>query len=78
MSRPVGEIHQMRKDLRYTLRILRRWERGLRPSALARNIQGSNSIEGYVVAKNDAAASIDDEEPFSADEKTFLEIQGYR
>jgi Fic family protein len=74
----LGEIHQMRKDLRYVLRIPRRWEGGLRRSALARNIQGSNSIEGYVVAEDDAAAAIDDEEPFSADEKTFLEIQGYR
>jgi Fic family protein len=74
----LGEIHQMRKDLRYVLRMPRRWEGGLRRSALARNIQGSNSIEGYVVAEDDAAAAIDDEEPFSADEKTFLEIQGYR
>ena len=68
----------MRKDLRYVLRIPRRWEGGLRRSAFARNIQGSNSIEGYMVAEDDAAAAIDDEKPFSADEKTFLEIQGYR
>ena len=74
----LGEIHQMRKDLRYVLRTPRRWEGGLRRSALARNIQGSNSIEGYIVAEDDAAAAIDDEEPFSADDKTFLEIQGYR
>jgi len=74
----LGDIHQMRKDLRYVLRIPRRWEGGLRRSAFARNIQGSNSIEGYVVAEDDAAAAIDDEKPFSADEKTFLEIQGYR
>jgi Fic family protein len=74
----LGEIHQMRRDLRHVLRTPRRWEGGLRRSALARNIQGSNSIEGYVVAEDDAAAAIDDEEPFSADQKTFLEIQGYR
>ena len=73
----LGEIHQMRKDLRYVLRTPRRWEGGLRRSALARNIQGSNTIEGYIVAKDEAAA-IDNEEPFSADHKTFLEIQGYR
>jgi len=30
------------------------------------------------VAEDDAAAAIDGDEPFSADEKTFLEIQGYR
>jgi Fic family protein len=74
----LGELHQMRKDLRYVLRTPRRWEGGLRRSALARNIKGSNSIEGYIVAEDDAAAAIDDEEPFSADDKTFLEIQGYR
>src|SRR5277367_4097113 len=74
----LGEIHQMRKDLRNVLRTPRRWEGGLRRSALARNIQGSNSIEGYEVAEDDAAAAIDGDEPFSADEKTFLEIRGYR
>src|ERR1700734_3507890 len=74
----LGEIHQMRKDLRDVRRTPRRWEGGLRRSALARNIRGSNSIEGYDVAEDDAAAAIDGEEPFSADEKTFLEIQGYR
>jgi hypothetical protein len=36
----LGEIHQMRKDLRHVLRAPRRWEGGLRRSALARNIQG--------------------------------------
>ena len=74
----LGELHQMRKELRSVLHTPRRWEGGLRRSALARNIQGSNSIEGYDVAEDDAAAAIDGEEPFSADEKTFLEIQGYR
>src|ERR1700728_1598992 len=73
----LGEIHLMRKDLRHVLRTPRRWGGSLRRSALARNIQGSNSIEGYDVAEDDAAAAIDGEEPFSADEQTFLEIAGY-
>lgn len=72
------EIHRMRKDLRHVLRTPRRWEGVLRRSALARAIQGSNSIEGYQVDEDDAAAALDGEEPISADEKTFLEIQGYR
>jgi len=72
------EIHLMRKDLRHVLRTPRRWEGVLRRSALARAIQGSNSIEGYQVAEDDAAAALDGEDPISADEKTFLEIQGYR
>src|ERR1700728_1727872 len=74
----LGEIHQMRKDLRHVLRTPRRWEGGLRRSAFARNIRGSNSIEGYDVAEDDAAAAIDGEEPFSADQQTLLEIEGYR
>jgi Fic family protein len=74
----LGEIHGMRRDLRNVLRTPRRWEGGLRRSALARNIRGSNSIEGYQVAEDDAAAAIDGDEPFAADDKTFLEIQGYR
>ena len=72
------EIHLMRKELRHVLRTPRRWEGVLRRSALARAIQGSNSIEGYQVAEDDAAAAVDGEEPISADEETFLEIQGYR
>ena len=67
----LGEIHQMRKDLRHVLRTPRRWEGGLRRAALARAIRGSNSIEGYEVAEDDAAAAIDGEDPISADEKTF-------
>src|ERR1700722_5800911 len=72
------EIHQMRKELRHVLRTPRRWEGVLRRSALARAIQGSNSIEGYQVDEDDAAAAVDGEQPISADEETFLEIQGYR
>ena len=74
----LGEIHKMRRGLRHVLRTPTRWQGGLRRSALARAIQGSNSIEGYVVAEDDAAAAVDGEEPLSADEKTFLEVQGYR
>jgi len=72
------EIHRMRRELRHVLRTPKRWEGVLRRSALARAIQGSNSIEGYQVAEDDAAAALDGEEPISADEGTFLEIQGYR
>ncbi|MCD0453788.1 Fic family protein [Actinocorallia sp. API 0066] len=74
----LAEIHQMRKQLRHVLRTPNRWDGGLRRSALARAIRGSNSIEGYQVAEDDAAAALDDERPISADEQTFLEIEGYR
>ncbi len=72
------EIHLMRKELRQFLRTPRRWEGVLRRSALARAIRGSNSIEGYLVDEDDAVAALDGEQPISADEETFLEIQGYR
>ncbi|MCU1646878.1 MAG: hypothetical protein JWN03_7153, partial [Nocardia sp.] len=39
---------------------------------------GSNSIEGYVVETDDAAAAVDYEEALTADERTFAEIRGYR
>ena len=45
---------------------------------MAAAIRGSNSIEGYHVDVDDAAAAVDDEEPLSADQKTFAEIRGYR
>jgi hypothetical protein len=62
----LSEIHQMRKQLRHVLRTPRRWEGVLRRSALARAIQGSNSIEGYQVDEDDAAAALDGEAPISA------------
>jgi Fic family protein len=72
------EIHGLRRQLADYLRTPRRWEGGLRRSMLARAIRGSNSIEGYHVEVDDAAAALDDEEPLSADQTTFTEIRGYR
>ena len=74
----LAEVHEMRRDLAAVLRAPRRWRGGLRRTMLARAIRGSNSIEGYVVAEDDAAAALDDEDPLSADEQTFAEIRGYR
>ncbi|MFY1651325.1 Fic family protein [Solwaraspora sp. WMMB762] len=74
----LAEIHEMRRELAAALRAPRRWQGGLRRTMLARAIQGSNSIEGYVVEEDDAAAALDDETPLSADERTFAEIRGYR
>ena len=71
-------IHDMRAELATVLRTPRRWAGSLRRSTLARAIRGSNSIEGYDVEVDDAAAALDDEEPLSADEGTFAEIRGYR
>jgi Fic family protein len=74
----LGAIHDMRRDLAAVLRKPRRWVGGLRRNMLARAIRGSNSIEGYLVEADDAAAALDDEEPLSADQQTFAEIRGYR
>ncbi|MGH8826924.1 MAG: Fic family protein [Jiangellaceae bacterium] len=71
-------INAMRRELADVMRRPRRWQGGLRRTMLAHAIQGSNSIEGYVVDLDDAAAALDDEEPLSADEQTFAEIRGYR
>lgn len=74
----LAEIHEMRRQLAGVLRAPRRWQGGLRRTMLARAIRGSNSIEGYLVAEDDAAAALDDEAPLSADERTWAEIRGYR
>ncbi len=77
-DRVLEEIRQMRAALAETLRAPRRWNGNLRRNAQARAIQGSNSIEGYVIDGQDAVAAVDDEEPLSADELTWAEIKGYR
>lgn len=72
------EVSAMRAELAEYLRVPRRWAGRLRRTALAAAIRGSNSIEGYRVELDDADAALDDEQPLSADERTFAEIRGYR
>lgn len=72
------EIHDMRAELRHVLGTPRRWQGMLRRNLLGRAIQGSNSIEGYHVSVEDAVAAVDEEEPLSADQRTWAEILGYR
>ena len=74
----LAQVHEMRRQLANVLRAPRRWQGGLRRTMLARAIRGSNSIEGYVVAEDDAAAALDGDKPLSADEQTWAEIRGYR
>ncbi|MGW6130415.1 Fic family protein [Cellulomonas sp. NPDC055163] len=74
----IDEVHAMRAELAESLRVPRRWTGRLRRTAIARAIQGSNSIEGYHVELDDADASLDDEGPMSADQRTYAEIRGYR
>lgn len=68
----------MREDASGVLHTPKRWTGGLRRTAQALAIQGSNTIEGYTVSEDDALAAVDDQEPLSADERTWAEIMGYR
>lgn len=72
------EVKAMRDEAAGQLRSPRRWTGGLRRTAQARAIQGSNTIEGYTVSEDDALAAVDDEAPLTADERTWAEILGYR
>jgi Fic family protein len=74
----LGQIDEMRKQLRHQLYEPRRWFGSLRRLSLARALRGSNSIEGYDAALDDAAAVAMGEEPLDADEETRRALKGYR
>jgi len=74
----LAEIDRLRESLRYRLHEPRRWTGSLRRVSFARNIQGSNSIEGYVAELDDAAAVAAGEEPLEASDETRLALAGYR
>lgn len=74
----IDEIDAIRAGLASVLRAPKRWSGGLRRTAQARAIQGSNTIEGYTVSDQDAAAAVEGEKPLTADERTWAEIIGYR
>jgi len=71
-------IEEQRRQLRIHVSEPRRWVGRLRRTALARAIQGSNSIEGYVVGLDDALAAVENDEPMSAAAETWQAIVGYR
>lgn len=77
-TRVIAEIQDQRSSLAAVLRVPKRWTGQLRRTSEARNIQGSNTIEGYTITDADAVAAVDDEPPLSADEQTWAEILGYR
>lgn len=56
----------------------RRWGGLLARNLRARAIQGSNSIEGFVVSDEDALAAVDGDAPEDADEEAWLAVKGYR
>lgn len=74
----LSEIEELKKKLRFQLHEPRQWYGSLRRLSFARNIQGSNSIEGFDAALDDAAAVAVGEEPLDADQETRLALEGYR
>ena len=74
----LDEIAALKTSLRFQLYEPRRWSGALRRMAFARNIQGSNSIEGFVATLDDAAAVAVGEEPLDATRETQRALEGYR
>ncbi|MEK6767978.1 MAG: Fic family protein [Gemmatimonadota bacterium] len=75
----VARIEDLKRSLRYAVaEHPRRWQGLLRRSTLGRNIQGSNSIEGYNVTVEDAIAAAEGEQPLDADAAAWAAVTGYR
>ena len=77
-TRIADEINKVRDTLKYSLGALPRWTGLLRRTTFARNIQGSNSIEGYNVSVEDAIAAVEGEAPLDAAAETWAAVTGYR
>ena len=78
-ARVVERVDEMRLRLKFMLQQSpRRWRGLLRRSTFARSIQGSNSIEGFQVTVDDAAAAVDGEEPFDEKTEAWYAVRGYR
>jgi Fic family protein len=73
----MAAIDDLAEKLRLRLYEPRRWSGSLRRMQFARAVQGSNSIEGFDAAVDDAAAIELGEEPLDANEETRLAIKGY-
>lgn len=74
----LADIQELRTRLKFALHEPRRWSGSLRRLSFARNIQGSNSIEGYDAKLDDVAAVAMGEEPLDSTVETRLALKGYR
>jgi Fic family protein len=72
------QIEELKLKLKLNLHEPPRWFGSLRRVQFARDVQGSNSIEGFSAELDDAAAIDLGEAPLDADEETRLAIKGYR
>ena len=66
----LGEIQELRDDLRFHLVSPRRWYGTLSRVMMARAVQASTSIEGYHSTVDETAAIIDGEKPPGVDDDT--------
>lgn len=73
----LDDINALFEKLKIRLHEPRRWAGSLRRSQFARAVQGSNSIEGFDAALDDAAAIELGEPPLDVDAETRLAIKGY-
>ena len=73
----IARIDEVRRALSYAT-ASRRWTGVLARMTFARDIQGSNSIEGYNVTIDDAIAAASDEAPLDAEGETWAALLGYR
>ena len=76
-QRVVNEIDELWESLRYQLGQPRRWYGPLRRLVAAKNVQASNSIEGYNVSVEDAAALLAGEEPVDASTVDASVVRNY-
>ncbi len=74
----LDHVEELRARLSARTREPRVWIGLLGRAALARAIQGSNSIEGYNASIEDALAAVDDDEPVDARDETWRATIGYR
>lgn len=73
-----GQIDELRQALKHRVASAKRWYGTLSRQIFARNIQGSNAIEGYNVTQDDAIAAVAEDEPTDADSEAWLAVTGYR
>lgn len=73
------QIEELKRALGYSVTAApKRWYGLLRRITFARAVRGSNSIEGYDVALDDAIAAAEGEEPLDPKTEAWLAVQGYQ
>jgi Fic family protein len=76
-QRVIGQIDELWDRLRYQLGQPRRWYGSLRRIISAKNVQASNSIEGYNVSVEDAAALMEGQEAAESSDADSIVVRNY-